>query len=628
MKRKFLPLNFTEDEGLFYVSSGAPVWPVRNLKERQALEQIVGLFAANLKTVRARKGTLPNRGRETVIAIGHELRSHARLYGHLTRRKWTSVTDGEDLIRRGCRPHVVITRPEQLNDTLLEYLTAPKRSIPGIICGNSESDLHMQVLIRSAAAHVCGPVKIPRVEFFPLREERTKTSPDNILINNSTQRDVVRRTLAGEAGVLTIHTHSDGIDAHFGTDLVMCAIESNLTRRFKKSAPQCLHTGICYRRKMPIDEVRKRGNFFSPTEFAARVLILNTCHGFRLNGGAVEPEWGYASYLFNNPRLGAIVLSWEIIVIEADSENTIAERLVNGSSIGQAMASLMNSPSAKQKGVRFCLFGDPRVRITYQKSKPRIQGTRHSIAATRSADMSQRSEFEVGFLHACLEIGIRHEAKNRSKYAERALRRVKEYEFALAMGKPLEGSNSSPGARMRKACLNYFFNRGELYEDWHNLAEYQRVIRQSHKCPQCGSLVKSCVASMRRVGAGSRRLVACPHCDIIEDAPLGTNIKMSVKDRNVVHLAGELPSKNWIAGLMTGSWQQDKLWEWPADSDGGPAKYFEPPSGLPNRHVFVVVFILWEDFVASYRLRTNGRGSTEKYLNTPSPLLRKLRGLE
>lgn len=627
MKRKFLPIKFTEDDDLFYTSSGAPVWPVRNTKESQALEQVANVFASNLRTVRARKGALPNPGREIVIAIGKELSSYARLYAHLTRRKWSSVTDGEELVRRGYQPHVVITRTAGLNASVLENLTAPgRKTAPGIICGDSANELHMQVLIRSAAAHLCGPLEVPRVDFFPLRDERTITARDCILIGSHTPPDVVRRTLAGEAGVLTIHTHSDGIDAYFGTDLVMCAVEHNLTRSVEALAPPCLHTGVCYRRKTPIDEAKKKANFFSPSEFAARVLILDTCHGFRLPGGVVDPRWGYASHLLNNARLGAIVLTWEIIVIEAEDKNVIADRLVRGSTIGQAMSSFMNAPSAKQKGLRFCLFGDPRVRIAYQKTKPKLPAKRRrSFAETRLQHTSQPAGFEVGLLHSCLEIGMRHEAVIRSSYAERALRLVKDYEFAMATGKPLEGSNSSPGARMRKACLNYFFNRGELYEDWHVLADYQRVIRQSHNCPHCGTFVKSYIANMWKVGAGSRRLVACPHCDIIEDAPLGINIRMSIENGNVVHLSGELPSRNWTAGLMTGSWQEDKLWEWPADSRGGPVNYFEPPSGLPARHVFVVVFILWEDSVASYRLRTIGGNSTEKYLNTSSPLLRKLR---
>src|SRR5262249_46838683 len=147
------------------------------------------------------------------------------LYAHLTRRRYCAVKD-RDALRVLSRLAVVVTTPSHLVSDLLEQLYArnSRTAAPGIICAADPEGLRKQVLTRAASALLCGPASFPWIDFHPLVALNSMIFDDReIYGGKATERDVLA-ALGKGAGVLTVVTHSDGIDAMILPTLSLCPL--------------------------------------------------------------------------------------------------------------------------------------------------------------------------------------------------------------------------------------------------------------------------------------------------------------------------------------------------------------------------------------------------------------------
>ena len=76
-----------------------------------------------------------------------------------------------------------------------------------------------------------------------------------------------------------------------------------------------------------------------------------------------------------------------------------------------------------------------------------------------------------------------------------------------------------------------------------------------------------------------RRVTVCPRCHFIEDAPINSDLQLTV-DEGTIRLHGTVPADNWEARVRV--WAQDRSngvsYEWPSCADGTPVRDFKLPS--------------------------------------------------
>lgn len=343
--------------------NGRPVWPINDEGDRAALQRLVRLFGGRSQEVSGRPA--PSRcGREVALGLGDASANEARLYAHLTRRRYRYARRLTDVLGKR-PPAVVVTTLDRVDSDLLEWLypVVPRvGSVPGIVCARDAPSLRRQVLLRSAAAEFRGPAGHSRVDVIPsLQIGRTRMNGAEILGGRASPH-AIRAALARGAGVLTIRTHADGMDAFLGSRLTLCPMDQLPTGADPERSPRCWATGVCHRHPGTVGSVLRSGVVISPDGFSARVLVLDVCRGLLPADGPLDPAWGFLYRMLHSPLIGAILTPWEITISDFTLTDVLSSALDRGVPAGRALAALLRSTAARRHGYRMCLLGDPRVR--------------------------------------------------------------------------------------------------------------------------------------------------------------------------------------------------------------------------------------------------------------------------
>lgn len=581
-----------------------PVWPVRTPEELACLRRLAKLFGARVRFVRGGPRLGQCSSRERVVGLGEETTSATQLYAHLTRRAPAIVEDPDAVLEE--RPEVVVLTYERLTSRLLNGLSRRAHGpLPGLIVGRYAGWLRAQVLAKAAAASLCGPVVRRRIDIYPLLSP--SYPPRRHTLDWGTRPRDVRAALRRGCGVLTLDTHSDGVDAFLGSRLTLCPLDRDRTRGVISRGPYCLSTGVCHRQNLPIADAWRTRRLISPSDIRARILVLNACRSLLLPTGDMDPAWGLAMRLIEANSVGAVLLTWEM-TLPAEPESSVASALMTGAPVGHAAMRALSEPRAMALGERVCLLGDPRTRAAPQAARV-TPGSRPRDTLRRTGKVTSPDR-PLAFLRACLEVGRTSGNTSRQALANSALSAIARYRAAPG----------APTARdLRGAILEYVMRRGELFEDWLTFARIERGVRRG-SCAHCGEGVRTYVATFPRRPYRERRLDTCPHCEIVRDSPRGIALSLSAHDGRTLRLHGTLPRRRWTAGVLLSSWRQDRLWRWPSAPDGTPQREFQPPGGLPARHVYAALTLVWHTSVVMLRVSTHGSGSVEKYLETAGTL--------
>jgi hypothetical protein len=581
-------------DGGMYVADGQPVWPVRNGQERLALEHMVTSLGGRVEfTNSASKQTLT--GPELVVGLGSGAFEDARLYAHLTGRQCLCVETRDELGSLQ-NPSVVVTTVEHVNEQLFDLLydRGSMDVAPGVIFSFDDSGLRCQVLARAATLR-CAPRELEwrRIDLYPLLEFGYTASSDFTALGAKATREDFREAMSAGAGVLTLSTHSDGIDAQLLPNLVLCPMDRVPDTWDRQIGPSCLLTGVCHRRDRPVSQALEEGSLLSPADVVADVFVHCVCWGLYPAPGVQSPVWSLARRVLESFKVGALITTWEIVGQSVITTANLFHNIACGMPLGHALALHLSSEEAIKRGHRLCLVGDPAMRLSECELADPLQDVIEASIEPESP--SEEHLAGLALLRLMVMQARRVQKDGRSDTSQEALAAAANYEEALLTGAPLEGGDGSPGPLLRLSMVEYFSNRHtDASKYWIPYAGDVRALSEKGTCPACGRRTVSRVYRMRIPDAPPRRHTHCPTCGPIEDVPIHRHLTIAVESRGVILLGGDLPDSDWYAQVVleTQVAELQKKWEWPADSDGTPIRAFRPPEDWPAVPLRVAVLLI------------------------------------
>lgn len=598
-----LLVDINPESTQFLTLNGQPVWPVCRKEDLYALTELVKVFSGRINLVNGTPGLGEIVGSEVVVGLGKDVEKAAQLYAHLTQRKYQKAHNLDDISNTTSLAVVVTTAP-WLDNRLMKvmYSSNTYASVPGIICAVDLNSLYRQVLLRSAAAVLGGLLEHPRIDILPSFPVTKLTTSSHEIIGGKAAKSDVTKALKRSAGVLTIATHADGIDALLNKEMILCPMDKMPVAADRFRSPRCVITGICHRQETSIENALKSGNLISPDVIAARILIFEVCWGLLQPKGELDPTWGLGNHLIDQSTIGAIVTTWEIFQSNKEDIDLLSRTLLYGKSVGEALAEYNRTPNSRQWNQRMCLIGDPRVSLPSIPSVKQFKYPNKKSSVDLKVYLSKDPK-RLNFIRACLTNTISNSSKKGLLMsAEEALDAVEGYEFASKTDISVEGYENAPGPTMRRAVLKYICCRKWIFQDWWPLAYKHQTIENSKPCFGCTQFTKTIIVSLRVPGTLRREVTFCPQCGLVKDAPIGTNIEISMLNRGALQLKGHVPTKCCNLGLhLRSPLPSDcKWWKWPTNSNGEPLKTFRPPEEWPVGPLRISVIILWETNIAIF----------------------------
>lgn len=585
-------LAIEKPSGRFYQKNGQPVWPIRNAREREALQRMVSTLGGAVEIVSRADEKLLS-GPELVVGLGTGSHEHARLYAHLTHRGCMTV-EGIEEISEVPRVAVVVTTFPYVNERLLDLLydRDPMTTAPGLIFSYADEDLPLQVLARSAALF-CSHTSLRRrrVDVNPIIDFGVEMSPEYLFVGGRAEPSEFREALSCTAGVLTLYTHSDGIDAYLRKDLVLCPIES--ANSSEQLLPSCVLSGICHRCSRPISEVLGTDVLLAPEIVRAHVFIYCVCWGLYPSPGVHSPGFSLSRRFLQSFTIGALLTSWEINIQSLPVTARLFHDVARGLPLGEALALHLSSEEARSSHHKLCLIGDPSMRLSQSDIQDPLKGIQ---AFKKPPGPSQRCMAGLGLLR----LMVHHYGKqccpsSNGDASSNIMATVAEYETMLA-----GGSRYNPGtaARFRREMVEYLASQDTmLSKSWTKFAGETRVLPEKTPCPICGRRTIARVSSLRILDAVSRRETMCPSCGSIEDSPVDCKMWMTVEPDGWMQLHGALPGSDWHARITIERFfvRETYGWEWPSAPTGEPLRSFRVPEPWPVVPFRLSVIMLFGD---------------------------------
>jgi hypothetical protein len=578
--------------------AGAPAWPVRNPAELSALEQAAAIAGLQVQLVSATAADEP-RGSELVVGVGRETAVIARLYAHLTGRQVAYAEDVASGVARD--PAVIVVMEHALTVAVLDLLSqrASEGHVIGVITGHDADTLRLQALVRSIAARASTRAPPARVSLFPMLANPPQAEPADGILDPRAPGDIVRAALGRGAGVLTLMSHSDGIDAGLGV-LVLCPMDRTPAHPDPRRLPRCQERGTCHRaRGIPIDQMIAGPKHVAPEALAARVMLYATCWGVLPSRSFDDNAWSLGRRMLNNPRIGALISSWDAQWYDPADVLAFARQVAAGCKVGLAVNQLLTSASARRTGLRMCLFGDPEIRQAPERvddaDSPVVHEREDRDHARRSAGRTAKFDGEVTAELAFLRhyVSLMAPAVSDRALVDNALTALARYEVAGIRGS-LAGAGDAAAERWREPVLDALLWRGPLaVRTWLPLSRGPQ-ISSTTTCAHCQQRVIIREFVLRMPESPMRRVATCTHCGVNADSAAPRSIAISVRD-GVVHLTTDVPRGAWAARLAVYIRDENGAriaCDWPAAGDGWPARSLAIPDGVPSDTLDIAVYLL------------------------------------
>jgi hypothetical protein len=567
-------LAIESSSGRFYQKDGQPVWPVRDARERQALERMVSTLGGAVEFVGTADEKLLS-GPEFVVGLGNCAHEHARLYAHLTHRGCMMLEHVEGLSEVP-QVAVVVTTFAHVDERLFDLMYDRDRMItaPGLIFSYDDEDLPLQVLTRSAALH-CSHTRFQRrrVDVNPMIDYGVEASPEHLFVGGRAEPSEFREALSCTAGVLTLYTHSDGIDAYLRKDLVLCPIESADCSEQPTPLPSCVLSGICHRCSRPMSEVLGTDVLLAPEIVKAHVFIYCACWGLYPSRGVHSPAFSLSRRFLQSFTIGALLTSWEINIQRLPLTAKLFHDVSRGLPLGEALALHLLSEEARSSYHKLCLIGDPSIRLSPSDILDPLDGIQ---AVKKRSPPSERCMAGL----ALLRMMVRHYVQEADTSLTVMATGV-EYETMLVGGRSYDPDLA---ARFRGEMVDYLARQDTmLSKSWSQFVDTTQVLPTKAPCPICARRTIARVSSLRMPGAVSRRETMCPSCGSIEDSPVDHRTWMTVEPDGLMQLHGTLPRSDWHARITVERFftRETSGWEWPSAPTGEPLQSFRVPEPWP-----------------------------------------------
>lgn len=546
---------------LLATAGGTPVLPVRAAGELPLLRAAAKLFGGSL--VEAKEFSAVDHverapsGAGLVFAADQSVASEARLYAHLTGRGVATSTElGLE------SPEVAVCLGEHLSDLLFRYWDPPVQGIVGIIAAQTRHALRLQVLLKSVAANLSTSVSPGR----PARVLAPVFEPAADAESRAEYVRTVKEILNAGLSVLTISTHSDGIDSMLGMGMTLCGLSA--MDAGPGPLPRCVATGHCHRSGLSLDDPELARRVVHPNHIAARVLFEDACSSVPLANSPVNAQWSLLWGLLENPAIGALIVNWEAALTSLDWGTRLTHRLASGSTIGEAMQSHLDTSTPR----RICLFGDPRVRSNPPDSL---------VHALPAAPSMKNPEFGGLPLLRAISLTL---SSDRMESVSQAAYHLREQIEVAEVGL-LQGHEPTPESSggVREAVQQLVKSQdGALYDVMISLSE---VERSGDGVCACGLSLSVYRCTPRVAGALKRRLSICPQCGIIEDVPQWfPEIRLETTE-STVKVVGNVTALARFERitLFSGKGQTNWSQEWPRHADGSSQTEFSLPPEFPGQ---------------------------------------------
>ncbi len=488
---------------------GQSLWPVTSSAEVELLRALATQFHGEVVIETASAVAVAGRRQSTcVVALGERSRDAARLYAHLTDRDFEEVSSAVDIATMSRCDVVVAILDDCDEDVYRALVGASERSdvLPGLVCGANEVQLRCNVLLAAAALHLSkSAAEARRVDFLPRYPIARIALDARSLVGGRGSPEEVHDALAGPNGLLTI------IDADFGP-LILCPI--NAARHAQNGygrAPTCVRSSFCHRIGVSLSHANDHPLIIRPSSLRARVLLLNSCFAAPLGNAEVYSSWGLISSLLGQSAIGAIIAPLGSTFATGADLETVGDQLDSGEAIGLVARRLWRDGDTSGR-TRSFLFGDPRVRLRQSVSHSQRRGS----LAQRSKGLEQRQQFP-SFMEALVEACAARDDGSRSELISRC-------RVSLLASRDSRSDNF--GDIARPECLDAVLDLVESFgtmpsRQWlsnstaPSLEEDEAVVQ----CVRCArvTVIYSCEVACRH--GQRRRLVSCPECGIIADAP-------------------------------------------------------------------------------------------------------------
>jgi hypothetical protein len=601
ISRGFGPiLAMAAPDGGLYAVDGQPVWPLRDAREREALERMAAALGNRVELI-TRARPCRASGPEVVVGLGSRAFEDAELYAHLTLRTCIRARTRDELASLPI-PAVVVTTFDHVDEELLDLLydrhdRGPMDEAPGLIFGFSDDELRCQVLARAACLR-CPPREheLRRADVYPLLAFGCEQWPDVLVLGAQASPEAYRSAFSAGAGVLTLSTHSDGIDAQLLPDLVLCPMDRVPDQWERSMAPSCLLTGSCHRRDRPMSQALEEGSLLSPSGIVADVLVHSVCWGLYPAPGVQSPAWSLVRRVLEGFDVAAVMTTWEIVSQTVLTTAPLFHELACGVPLGRALARHLSSADALQRGHKLCLLGDPAMRLSPRELVDPFEGAAEHIDEPELP--SAEHVANLALLRMMVMQARRSQRPGRTDTSRAALAAAMAYEAALITGEPLEDGDDGRGPQLRRAMIEYLADRlTDTSKYWIPCSDDVQAEREKGTCPACGRRTVSRVYRSRIPGASARCHTHCPTCGPVGDLPLHRHVTIAVEPGGLVRLGGELPHAHWYAQVVldTQVAALRQSWPWPVDSTGAPAHSFQIPEPWPRVPLRVAVLLLRGD---------------------------------
>jgi hypothetical protein len=614
--------------------AGVPVWPLAGEDDRRALEVLCGVLGARLQVVPGGAGSPAPAppGAEEVAALGGPL-PEAALYASLTGRRVRAVRDAAELAD-GPRPAVVVAPREAVGAELFDalYEGAGDGPASGIVCA-PRAELRRQVLLRAAAAVLPARPAVRRLDYNALHP-LGGNGGDGVHFGAHTPPAALRAVAGAGAGVLTVFTHSDGVDAYLGPGMVACRQAAPPAGVPAARAPSCAALGHCLRLGRPIAHALAEGAILGPEGFRCGVLVWGTCFGWIEPSDALDARWALLDGFLASPAVGAVVTVPGLYFGDLQTGGLplpLTLELAAGVEAGAAVARANRLPEMVRYGQRFVLFGDPRTRLapppageaageaaaeaaeaaapawaTRVTSLAWDEGERDPAASAPGAagdapgDAAEEASLDLAALLIDEQVakfargeGSAPNLEWNARWAGAAGEALLAYRAARREGADAVAAEAL-AERFSAVWADFLISCGRLAFNWLPFAEPGSLRLEERPCAGCGRRARGFVARLALPGAPPRRVTVCPRCQFVEDAPASSGVALALEDGRTLRLQGTLPAGAWQARLRL--WAQDRrngvTLPWPGAADGRPVRALALPAELPLAGVGVANLVL------------------------------------
>ncbi len=571
----------------FLSFDGLPIFPVRNSEELSALETLVASMGGQL-CEHAEPFEFQLASSETVVAFGAAVAEEAALYAHLTQRR-VELVEGISGLERVAAPEVIVALDEQLDYDLLSFLYRNVQSplATGIVAAPDLSSLRLQVLVRSAAALLCCDVDLRRVDLLPMLAFAKTASSECVMLGQAASSQETAAMISTGAGVLSIQTHSDGIDAFLHPELILCPMVPTHLALPEHDLPRCRLNGTCHRLHIPLEEALGSGMLFPPELLQARILVLDVCWGLRPPSDVNSAGWGYMHKLLHTYRVGAILVTWEFVRTHPRLMTSLADDIAAGEPVGIALAR-HNRKVEPATGNWMCLIGDPRVKLP---AAPSMFLAGRFIALEDTLERKEIAE-QLAYLRAYIT-NVKHSRHGTYEdHYEAAIAALENCEREIHCLVPLRNGGEGSLQRFRRTLLDFLCGRWPVTAmTWMELAESAESLGSS-VCSVCRRTAEIMLWKLWTPGAPRRITTKCPNCGFSADVPENRSLRLEVNRGGTASIQGDI-SKAEAALTIEGAHGRTVL-SWPMKGN-------ELLSNLhlgmpwPEGPLRIGVFVVWEN---------------------------------